>query len=123
MPEPRTAASFDAGLDDLRHAAAAAVLVVPGVVRLEPSLADALHQLRTTTLGGVTGHQDLHSAADGVRVTRHADTVDVHVDLTTATARPASQTARAVQDALGAAVAAHHLTPGRVSVTVLRLHP
>jgi hypothetical protein len=108
--------------DSLREAAAAAITDLAGVVRLEPTLSAALRRLQNATLDRASvGERTVHSAADGIRLARHGDLVDIHTDITVTTAQPANVTAQAVQETLRAAVVAHGLIPGLITVTVLQL--
>lgn len=110
--------------DELRQAAAAAVEALPCVERLEPTLTSALHRLHTATLGRVAAsEQSAYAAADGIRLTRSGDLVDIHVDVTATLVQPADVTAQHVRDTLRTTIAAFGLSPGDVTVTVLRLHP
>jgi len=110
--------------DSLREAAAAAITDLACVVRLEPTLSNALRRLQNATLDRATvGERTVYSAADGIRLARQGDLVDIHTDITVTTAQPANVTAQAVQDTLRAAVVAHGLIPGLITVTVLQLRP
>lgn len=110
--------------DALRASAAAAVSVVPGVVRIEPTLTNALRQLRTATLAKATGAPPrAYSAADGIRLTRHGDVVDLRADIVITTERSADHTAQAVRDALRDAIVMSDLVPGEITVIVLRVQP
>lgn len=115
----------DAGrTDELRASAAAAVSAVPGVVRIEPTLSNALRRLRTATVAKAAGAPPrAYSAADGIRLTRHGVVVDVRVDIVVTTERPAHRTAQAVRDTLRDAILASDLAPGEISVIVLRVQP
>jgi hypothetical protein len=124
MPDPLPIGTTFDDADTLRQAAATAVTAVPGVTRLEPTLSNALRRLNNATRSRARLPRDLnHSAADGIRLTRHGDSVDIHVDITTSTAQPAGAVARAVRSTLEATITAHHLTPGQITVSVLRLQP
>lgn len=110
--------------DQLRQAAAAAVNALPTVVRLEPTLTNALQRLHAaTTTKPAAEHQTAYSAADGIRLTRHGNLIDIHVDITITITQPANLTAQTVHHTLQTAVTTHHLTPGDITVTVLRLQP
>lgn len=110
--------------DALRQAAAAAVTALPGVIRLEPTLTNALLRLRTATVAkAVPGRPTVYSAADGIRLARRGDLIDLRVDITVTTTQAANRTAQAVHDALQAVITAHQLTPGQITVVVLRLQP
>ena len=113
-----THAELRAATDDLRDALAAAAEAVPGVVRLEPTLRNALRRLQvgTTVLANGRGAR---SAADGIELHRRGDVVDVHVDVVTAADRPARSTAREVRRALAAVLVGHGLEPGSLTVAVL----
>ncbi|MET0695396.1 MAG: hypothetical protein ABWX96_21745 [Propionibacteriaceae bacterium] len=110
--------------DSLRRAAAAAISDLACVVRLEPTLSNALRRLQNATWDRASpGERSVYSAADGIRLARHGDLVDIHTDVTITTDQPANVTARLVQDTLRAAVVAHRLIPGLITVTVLQLRP
>lgn len=110
--------------DELRRAAAAAIIALPGVVRLEPTLSNALRRLHTATVAkAATGNETTYSAADGIRLTRRGDLIDIHVDITITTTPAANLTAETVRDTLRSAIVAYRLLPGEVTVTVLKLQP
>lgn len=116
--------TFAGTADQLAQAAAAAVTALPNVVRLEPTLTNALRRLRNATAGRISTNQEAaYSATDGIRLARHANLVDIHVDVTVATTQPANLTAHTVHKTLRDIITAHQLTPGEVTVTVLRLQP
>ena len=116
--------TFAGTADELAQAAAAAVVALPSVVRLEPTLSNALRRLRAATAGRIAARdQTAYSATDGIRLARHGNLVDIHVDITAAAAEPANLTAQSVHHALRTAIADRHLRPGEVTVTVLRLQP
>lgn len=119
MPDP-----FPGTVDELRQAAAAAVDALPCVARLEPTLTNALRRLHHATLGRVAASQQaVYSAADGIRLSRRGNLVDIHVDVTATTVQPADLTAQHVRDTLRAAINERQLTPGEITVTVLRIKP
>ena len=110
--------------DELAHAAAVAVAALPGVVRLEPTLTSALRRLRAATAGRVAAsEQAAYAATDGIRLARHGDLVDIHVDITATTATPANLLPQTVPDTRRDTILDHQLTPGDVTVGVLRLQP
>lgn len=113
-----TAAQLRAATDDLRDALARAAVEVPGVVRLEPTLRNALRRLQAGSTVLLNG-RGARSAADGIELHRRIDVVDVHVDLVTDPTRPAAATARDVRHALVAVLARHDLRPGTIAVAVL----
>ena len=104
--------------DALRDELAAAAEDVPGVVRLEPTLRNALRRLHTGTTVLANG-RSARSAADGIELHRRLDVVDVHVDLITSADRAAAATARAVRVALSTVLRSHGLEPGSLTVAVL----
>jgi hypothetical protein len=110
--------------DSLAAQLAQAVLRTPGVVRLEPTLKDAVRRLSRSAAAG-PGTSDPRRLAtgtvDGVRVSVQEGLASVVIDITISGATSALHTARAVQ-----AAALHTLqttrTPVRtVSVTVLSI--
>lgn len=110
--------------DELRQAAAAAVNALPTVVRLEPTLSNALRRLQAAAAARAAAtEQTAYSAADGIRLARHGDLIDIHVDITVTSTQAANLTAQAVQDTLTNAINACHLVPGEVTVSVLRFQP
>lgn len=113
-----THAELRAAADELRDALAAAAEAVPGVVRLEPTLRNALRRLQvgTTVLADGRGAR---SAADGIELHRRGEVVDVHVDVATAADRAAAATAGEVRQALSRVLVAHGLEPGSLTVAVL----
>ncbi len=113
-----THAELRAATDDLRNALAAAAVAVDGVVRLEPSLRNALRRLHAGTTV-LAGGRTVRSAADGIELHRRSAVVDVHVDVVTAPTRAASTTAREVRGALAAVLREHGLEPGSLTVAVL----
>lgn len=117
-PGTPSAAEQRAATDALRDALAAAAEDVPGVVRLEPTLRNALRRLQAGSTVLLNG-RGARSAADGIELHRRVDVVDVHVDVVTAPDRPAADTAREVRRALVAVLGGHHLRPGSIGVAVL----
>lgn len=111
--------SPSATTDELLRTAAVAVEGLPGVARLEPTLINALRRLR------IARTQEARSAAysstDGIQLTRRGNVVDVHVDISVRTFQPATTTAQVVRETLLGTIAAHQLTPGKITVTVLKL--
>lgn len=116
-----THAELRAATDDLRDRLAEATVAVDGVVRLEPTLRNALRRLQAGTTV-LAGGQAARSAADGIELHRRVavvDVVDVHVDLAVSPVRPASATARDVRAALTRVLRESGLEPGRLAVAVL----
>jgi len=108
--------------DELRQAAAAAVIALPAVVRLEPTLSNALRRLHAAASAkAAVDKQTAYSAADGIRLSRHGNLIDIHVDITVTTTQAANLTAQTVHRTLRTAITAHQLTPGEITVSVLRL--
>lgn len=116
MPDPAARAA-----DELRRAAAEAVTALPGVVRLEPTLSNALRRLQAAAVARTTSGRTAYSAVEGIRLVQHGDRVDIHVDVTLATTEPADVTARLVHDTLESTILSRGLLPGEVTVSVLRL--
>ena len=115
--------------DDLRgtthalcQALAAAAAAVPGVARLEPTLRGTVHRVRAATEPLAVG-RTVRAAADGIRITRRQDVVDVQIDIALDQTRSAEATARAVRDAARACIAQHQLVFGDTRVSVLDLAP
>ncbi len=113
--------------DALHQTAAEAVLAVPGVTKLEPTLRNALHRLHTTaswlttdrsstTAGGTT-----HTAGEGISITRRGAVIDIHVDIAITPIRPAHLTAHDVKNALTSHLTEYQLTPGIITVAVLTI--
>ncbi len=113
-----TPAELRAATDELRDSLASAATAVPGVVRLEPTLRNALRRLQAGSTVLLNG-RGARSAADGIELHRRVDVVDVHVDVVTDPTRPAASTARDVRRALVAVLAGHDLRPGSIRVAVL----
>lgn len=120
-PSPRPVASLEPLTDhtDLPQGAARAVLAVPAVTKLEPTLRNALHRPQATT--NRLRPETATAAADGISLRRRDSVVDVHVDIAVSPQRPAHLTAAAVQDALRSYLTAQQLTPGTITVAVLTL--
>lgn len=113
-----TPAQLRAATDDLRDSLAAAASAVPGVVRLEPTLRNALRRLQVGSTVLLNG-RGARSAADGIELHRRVDVVDVHVDVVTDPCRPAAAIARDVRRALVEVLAHHDLHAGSIGVAVL----
>lgn len=111
-------AELRAATDALRDDLATATEAVPGVVRLEPSLRNALRRLHVGTTV-LAGGRAARSAADGIELHRRLEVVDVHVDLVTSADRSAADVARAVREALGSVIRSRGLEPGSLAVAVL----
>ena len=108
--------------DELLRTAATAVEGLPGVARLEPTLINALRRLRITrTQEARSVAPAAYSSTDGIQLTRRGNLVDVHVDISVRTFQPATTTAQVVRETLLGTIAAHQLTPGKITVTVLKL--
>lgn len=127
---PSGSRSFSASADHtdaLRQSAAEAVLAIPGVTKIEPTLRNALNRLHTTatrlttdrfttTAGGTT-----YTAAEGINITQRDSVIDIHVDIAVTPTRPANLTAHDVQHALTSHITAQQLTPGTITVAVLTI--
>ena len=111
-------AGLRAATDALRDALAAATQDVDGVVRLEPTLRNALRRLHVGSTVLLNG-RGARSAADGIELHRRLDVVDVHVDLVTSGERPAADVAREVRRALVDVLVGHDLRAGSIGVAVL----
>jgi|1185.fasta_scaffold1543382_1 hypothetical protein len=107
---------------ELLRTAAVAVDSLPGVARLEPTLMNALRRLRIArTQEARPAAPTTYFSTDGIRLTRRGNVVDVHVDISVKTFQPASTTAQAVRETLLTTIAARQLTPGNITVNVLKL--
>lgn len=113
-----SARELRAATDALRDDLAGTAQAVPGVVRLEPTLRNALRRLRVGSTVLLNG-SGARSAADGIELHRRGDVVDVRVEIVTDTTRSAAATARDVRRALVDVLARHDLRPGSVAVAVL----
>ena len=118
LPGPARIAELRAATDELRDALATAAQAVPGVVRLEPTLRNALRRLHVGSTVLLNG-SGARSAGDGIELHRRVDVVDVHVDVVTGPSRSAAATARDVRRALVAELAPRRLRPGSITVAVL----
>ncbi|MEO5744692.1 MAG: hypothetical protein ABIQ53_08915 [Terracoccus sp.] len=110
MPEPVDA---ERSLEERLARAAGAV---PGVARLEPSLAHAIRGL--ARLGRSPSTEDA-DPPDGVSVTRREDAVDVAVEISVTGPRTALETAVAVREAVRAELSLAAVGGGAVNVRVL----
>lgn len=110
MPEPVDAER------SLEERLARAAGSVPGVARLEPSLAHAIRGLAQLGRPPSTVEAD---SPDGVSVTHREDAVDVAVEISVAGPRTALETAVAVREAVRAELALASLGGGAVNVRVL----
>ncbi|MEO6998914.1 MAG: hypothetical protein ABI112_12595 [Terracoccus sp.] len=110
MPEPA------AHGPSIEQRLARAIVDVPGVARLEPSLARAVRRLSLR----VDSPDD---APDGVTVNSRADAVDVAVEISVAGPGTALATAVAVREAVLAQLSLASLRRGAVSVRVLSVEP
>lgn len=124
MPDPSPAAGATVqpppiGTAELADGAAAAVLAVPGVARLEPTLRNALRRLQTST--DQRRPARAAGAGEGVSLRRRHAVIDLHVDLAVTPTRPAHLTAAAVQRALQRYLTTQQLSPGTITVAVLTL--
>ncbi|GAB2576280.1 hypothetical protein [Microlunatus antarcticus] len=118
VPGPATAAELRAATDELRDGLAGAAEAISGVVRLEPTLRNALRRLHVGSTVLLNG-KGARSAADGIELHRRADVVDVHVDVVTDPTRSAAAIARDVRRALVDELATRRLRAGSVTVAVL----
>ncbi len=114
MPEP-----IDA-VQPLEERLARVAREVPGVARLEPSLAHAIRAL--ARLGRSPSNEDADSP-DAVSVTRREDAVDVAVEISVTGPHTALETAVAVREAVRAELALASLGRGAVDVRVLGVDP
>lgn len=95
---------------------ARAVVDVPGVARLEPSLARAVRRLSQRG-------DSPDDAPDGVTVNSRADAVDVAVEISVTGPGTALDTAVAVREAVLAELSLASIRHGAVSVRVLSIDP
>ncbi len=100
----------------LEERLARAAGAVPGVARLEPSLAHAIRGLARLGRSPSTAEAD---SPDGVSVTRREEAVDVTVEISVAGPRTALETAVAVREAVRAELTLASLGAGAVNVRVL----
>lgn len=95
----------------------AALSASPAVVRLEPTLKNALTRL--TTRGG--------SAADAIQVSTSTasstPTIDIAVDVTVTSATPALRTAADLANRIDTVLTANGRHPGRIEVSILSITP
>ena len=105
---------------ELPQGAARAVLAVPAVIKLEPTLRNALHRLRTPS-NRWRPQTATTAAAEGILIRRRGPVIDIHVDIAVSPAQPAHRTAAAVQHALRGYLTTQKLTPGTITVAVLTL--
>jgi uncharacterized alkaline shock family protein YloU len=96
----------------LLAALAQAVLAVPGVVQLEPTL---------STSGPAVLLR--HSPTDGIRIMMRADVAEIDVSLATTAACQARAVAHQVRSVVADLLTAHGYTNGSVAVSVLTIHP
>ncbi|MGI3779882.1 MAG: hypothetical protein ACRYG2_03815 [Janthinobacterium lividum] len=115
---PASTAELRAATDELRDGLASAAEAVPGVVRLEPTLRNALRRLHVGSTVLLNG-RGARSAADGIELHRRADVVDVHVDIVTDPTRSAAAVARDVRRALAGELGRKQLRAGSITVAVL----
>ena len=110
MPEPVD------GEQPLEERLARVARAVPGVSRLEPSLAHAIRQL--SRLGG-SPSPERSDSTDGITLSRREDAVDVAVEISVAGPGTALDTAVAVRDAVLGELELAALARGTVDVRVL----
>ena len=105
-------ASTRSSLDVVLAGLADAVLAVPGVVRLEPTL--------STSGPGVLLHR---SPTDGIRLLDRAGVADVDVNIATTAACQAREVTHHVQACITSLLPTHGYTPGSTAVSVLTIDP
>ena len=105
-----TAATLGVEPTALTAALAGAVLAVPGVARLEPTLSTAGPRMLLS-----------RSPADGVRVSGNSHGVDVDVNLATTAAYQARAVTHQVQASILSTLTAHNCIAGSVTVSVLTI--
>jgi len=106
----------------LRDGAAATVQAAPGVVRLQPTLRNAIRRIRSAADGRLPAIGDIvHTASEGITLAERGDVIDVQVEITARSDRSADVTALDVQDRLRTYVLSERLTPGVIRVAVLDL--
>ncbi len=125
QPETPRAESVPVLLDRL----AETILATPGVIRLEPTLNNALRRLGdgvvpAAVLDIATGDQIgdrtvRRAAADGISVRQLAGTVDVRIDLIVNLDRPARSTAEEVEQRVRTTLIDTGLHPGSIDVMIL----
>lgn len=115
-----TSAQLGSAASELRDELATAASSVRGVVRLEPTLRNALRRLQAGTTVLRDGRV-VRSAADGIELHRRDAVVDVHVDIVTDRSRSAAHVARDVRAALADVIVRHALQPGSLTVAVLSI--
>lgn len=101
----------------LAESVAAAVLAVPGVIRIEPSLNLALRRLTGT---GPAGSGAL-AVSDGVHLSARGELVDVKLDIVTGPDVSALATASAAAVTVRAALALTGKQAGQITVNVLEI--
>ena len=107
--------------EDLAAATGRAILQTAGVAAIEPSLAQACHQMQRTAQRLLNSAAPAESVADGVRLSEHDGRVDVTVEIAVSGDRSALAVARSVRDNVSVTIADTGLHPGRIAVSVLRL--
>lgn len=95
---------------DVRRVLATAVLAVPGVVRLEPTL--------STAGPGVLLRND---PADGLHLLLRPGSADVDINIATGTAHQARAVAHQIHAVVASTLALHGHKPGAVTVSVLTI--
>lgn len=96
--------------DEVLPAIAAAVLAVPGVTALSPTLSSA--GLRSV----------IHRrATDGIQLVTRTGLVEVDVNVATAGTRSARAVAHEIRDRVGAELRSHGSIPGTIAVSVLTI--
>ena len=102
----RSAPDINTGPGGRRHRAdslapelARVVLNTPGVVRLEPTLKDAVRRLTRRARAGTAGGGPPPGPTGGIRITSHAGSVNAIIDIAVTNTSSALSTARAVQSA------------------------
>lgn len=101
---------------------AATVEATPGVIRLQPTLRNAVRRLRSTASGRLSTTEYItHTASEGITLTERGDVIDIQVEITARTGRSADLVALDVQNVLRAYILHEHRTPGVIRVAVLDL--
>lgn len=103
----------------LRDGAAATVESTHGVLRLEPTLRNAVRRIRSATGGQLSPGYVAHTASAGITLTERGNVVNMRVEITVGTGRAADLTAIEVQDRLRTYLIRQRLSPGVISVAVL----
>ena len=108
-------------LNELAAILADSVLLVPGVVRLEPSLRNSLNQMvrRTQSRLPTGGTKNRVGGADGILVSTRNGLTQVVIELSVDTRRCARDVVEMAQSTVIERLVEHRHQPGQVTVLVL----